>query len=110
MLVLDERHEGDWHVISIAGDLDVAGAPQARSAITRAIAGGIDRLVIDLSRVDFIDSFGLGILVGALKRMAGSDGRLVLVLTEPRILKVFEITGLDSVFVIRESVDSALAE
>lgn len=107
MLVLDESHEENWSVISVSGDFDVVGAPQVRSAIMRTIAAGATGLIIDLSRVDFVDSFGLGVLVGALKRVAAAAGQLVLVLTEPRVLKVFEITGLDSVFVIAASLAEA---
>lgn len=108
MLVLDDHEREGWRVVSVSGDLDVVGAPQVRSAIMRTIADGHTDLVIDLTHTDFVDSFGLGVLVGALKRIRAVDGRLVVVLTEPRVLKVFEITGLDQVFDLVDSVDAAL--
>lgn len=107
MLVLNEHQSEGWRVISVGGDLDVVGAPQVRSSIMRTVADGATELIVDLSKVDFVDSFGLGVLVGALKRIRGVDGRFVLVLNEPRVLKVFEITGLDKVFDIADSLEAA---
>ena len=56
--------------------------------------------MIDLGNVEFLDSTALGVLVGALKRMRSKEGELVLVITKPGILKVFEITNLTQVFTI----------
>ena len=64
-------------------------------------------MVIDLDGVDFLDSTGLGVLVGGLKRVRSYDGDLTLVCTSPRILKVFELTRLTQVFKISASVDEA---
>jgi anti-sigma B factor antagonist len=65
--------------------------------------------VIELEGVEFLDSTGLGVLVGGLKRLRSNDGELSLVCTQSRILKVFEITGLTTVFPIFDSVDAATA-
>ncbi len=65
--------------------------------------------MVDLEGVDFLDSTGLGVLIGGLKRVRSHDGDLSLVCTEPRILKVFEITGLTKVFAIHDTVDAAVA-
>ena len=62
-----------------------------------------------LEGVDFIDSTGLGVLISGLKRVRTHDGRFALVCTEPRILKVFDITGLLAVFNVCSSVDEAIA-
>jgi anti-sigma B factor antagonist len=62
---------------------------------------------VDLDGVDFIDSTGLGVLIGALKRVRTHDGDLALVCSEPRILKVFEITGLLTVFAVHPSIADA---
>jgi len=63
--------------------------------------------VVDLLGVTFLDSTALGVLVGALKRCREAGGDLRLVIAEPRILKVFEITGLTEVFTITPTIDEA---
>jgi anti-sigma B factor antagonist len=65
---------------------------------------------VNLTEVRFMDSTGLGLLVGILKRVRGLDGRLQLVIDSERLLKVFRITALTQVFTIRETVDEALAD
>ncbi|MGH9244771.1 MAG: STAS domain-containing protein [Acidimicrobiales bacterium] len=96
-------------VLAVTGEVDVATAPRLREQIVSLVADGNARIVCDLESVDFLDSTGLGVLVGALKRARTHGGDLVLVLTQPRILKVFEITGLLQVFEIYDSVDAAIA-
>ena len=63
---------------------------------------------MNLDGVDFLDSTGLGVLVGALKRVRSNDGDLYLVCTQPRIRKVFEVTGLTKVFSLFDTVDDAV--
>jgi hypothetical protein len=65
-------------------------------------------VVVDLSRVSFIDSSGLGVLVGALKRVR-ERGALSLVCPEPRVRRVFEITGLTQVFPMYNGLEEAVA-
>jgi anti-sigma B factor antagonist len=66
--------------------------------------------VVDLDGVDFLDSTGLGVLVGALKRVKGDEGGVLhLVCNQARIRKVFEVTGLTKVFSLFDSVDDAVA-
>lgn len=102
------EHDG-WSVLSVSGEVDVATAPRLRERLVTLVNDGRTRIVVDLERVDFIDSTGLGVLVGALKRVRTNDGDLALVCTGSRVLKVFEITGLTKVFAIYGSVDEALA-
>ena len=102
------EHDG-WSVLSVSGEVDVATAPRLRERLVTLVNDGRTRIVVDLERVDFIDSTGLGVLVGALKRVRTNDGDLALVCTGSRVLKVFEITGLTKVFAIHGSVDEALA-
>lgn len=108
MLILDDSVRDGWRVIAVAGELDVVSAPEVRSAAMRALSEGATDLVFDLARVEFIDSFGLGVLVGALKRVRAAEGRLRLVVTEPRVRDLFKLTGLDSVFDLVDTVDAAL--
>ncbi|MDZ7676802.1 MAG: STAS domain-containing protein [Acidimicrobiales bacterium] len=98
-----------WTVLTASGEIDVAAAPTLREQLAGTIDGGATRLVVDLENVDFIDSTGLGVLVGALRRARSADGDLRLVCTNTRLLRIFEVTGLDEVFAIADSVDDAVA-
>ncbi len=96
-------------VVLVTGEVDVYTAPQLRAALDAHIAAGHSRLVVDLDNVDFLDSTGLGVLVGRLKLVRNKSGWLRIVCSNERILRVFRITGLDKVFAIHTSVDAALA-
>lgn len=97
-------------VVDVAGEIDVYTAPTLREKLTALVDAGHVDLVVDLTEVRFMDSTGLGLLVGVLKRVRGLDGRLQLVIDSERLLKVFRITALTQVFTIRETVDEALAD
>lgn len=99
---------GGVPVVSASGEIDVATAPPLRDRLQALTTSGRSTVVVDLLHVTFLDSTALGVLVGALKRCRESGGDLPLVITEPRILKVFEITGLTGVFPIHNSVDEAV--
>jgi anti-sigma B factor antagonist len=96
-------------VVSVSGEVDVYTAPQLRERLIELIDQGHYRIVVDLTRVEFLDSTGLGVLVGGLRRTRGHEGDVILVCTQPRIMKVFEVTGLNKVFSIAGSVESAVA-
>ena len=108
-LRLDVTERDGWAVLAVGGEVDVATAPRLRERLIELVNNGQHRIVVDLSDVEFLDSTGLGVLVGALKRVRSHEGDLALVCTEPRILKVFEITGLTKVFTMHLSVDEAVA-
>src|SRR5580658_7893734 len=96
-------------VLAVKGEIDVYTAPRLREQLVELVSQGHRQIVVDLEGVDFLDSTGLGVLVGGLKRLRSNDGDLALVCTQSRILKVFEITGLTKVFPIFDSVDAATA-
>ena len=108
-LRLEVSEQGGWSVLEVGGEIDVATAPRLREQLIALVNDQRYQIVVDLEAVDFIDSTGLGVLIGALKRVRTHDGDLALVCTEPRILKVFEITGLLSVFAVHPSVDAAVS-
>ncbi len=109
-IVVHAHERAPWTVLTVAGELDVAGAPDLRQHVMTAVRTGTHRLVLDLTGVDFIDSFGLGVLVGALKRVRLLDGDLRLVVPEPRVRRVLEVCDLDRVFTLYATVDDAVAE
>ncbi len=108
-LALSTRTVDDFEIIEVGGEVDVYTAPKLREAIVTAIEAGHTRLIIDVEKVDFLDSTGLGVLVGALKRVRADGGSLDIVCTHERILKIFGITGLDKVFGLHASIDEARA-
>ncbi|GAA3655502.1 hypothetical protein GCM10022224_018280 [Nonomuraea antimicrobica] len=100
---------GDCAVLRIAGEVDVFTAPKVREQIVDLAAKGVVHVVADLSAVEFLDSTGLGVLVGGLKRLRTQDGSLALVMTTDRISRIFKITGLTAVFASHSSVPEAIA-
>ena len=108
-LSLSTRTEGDSTVVSVGGEIDVYTAPKLREQLIDLVSAGNYHLIVDMEQVEFLDSTGLGVLVGGLKRVRAHDGSLQLVCTKERILKIFRITGLTKVFPIHSSVDEALA-
>jgi anti-sigma B factor antagonist len=106
-LSLSARNVGGHQVLDVGGEIDVYTAPQLRERLIALVEEGARQVVVDLSRVEFLDSTGLGVLVGALKRLRGVNGDLSLVCAQERLLKIFRITGLNRVFTIFDSIDAA---
>ena len=96
-------------VIDVQGEIDMYTAPRLRELLINLVSKGSYQLVVNLDKVGFLDSTGLGVLVGGLKRVRAHDGSLDLVCTQQRLLKIFRITGLTEVFGIYETVDQAIA-
>ena len=96
-------------VVAVGGEIDVYTAPRLRDKFTELVAAGSYDIIVDMQNVEFLDSTGLGVLVGGLKKVRAHDGSLDLVCTQDRLLKIFRITGLAKVFVIHESAEAALA-
>jgi anti-sigma B factor antagonist len=105
-LDLARREQGPWRVLEVRGEVDAYSAPQLREAL-REMDGREARLLVDLNGVDFMDSSGLGVLIGALKRAREQRGELALVCTGQSLLRLLAITGLDRVFTILDSVEAA---
>lgn len=103
------RREGARTVISVTGEIDVYTAPTLRERLNELVAEGEYHLVVDMAGVDFLDSTGLGVLVGGLKRTRAHEGTLQLVCDQEKILKVFRITGLTKVFPIHATLREALS-
>jgi anti-sigma B factor antagonist len=109
-LSLNDRREGDRTVLEVAGEVDVYTAPKLREKLVELVGDGHYKIVVDMTKVEFLDSTGLGVLVGGLKRVRSHDGSLSLVCNQERILKIFRITGLTKVFPMYDSLDEALQD
>ena len=96
-------------VIDVRGEIDIYTAPRLRELLINLVSEGHYQLVVNLGKVGFLDSTGLGVLVGGLRRVRAHNGSLDLVCTQQPILKIFRITGLTEVFGIYETVDQAIA-
>lgn len=96
-------------VIEVGGEIDVYTAPKLRERLVSLVESGSYRLIVDMESVEFLDSTGLGVLVGGLKRVRAHEGWIDLVCTQSRILRIFRITGLNRVFSIYDTVPKALA-
>ncbi len=101
---------GDYVVLKLSGEVDVYTAPQLREEIIGRVDGGEHDIVVDLEKVDFLDSTGLGVLVGGLKRVKPHNGSLSLICNQEKILRIFRITGLTKVFPIFSSKEDLQKE
>ena len=99
-VAVDESPDGP--VLRVRGEVDVYTSPALRDELYRLIDGGATHVALDLAEMDFIDSSGLGVFVGALKRIRERDGDLELRSLQPSTRKVLEITGLTQVFTISD--------
>ncbi|MGH3430432.1 MAG: STAS domain-containing protein [Mycobacteriales bacterium] len=104
-LTITTRSLDEYTVVSVAGEIDVYTAPQLREKLIDLVDSGEHHIIVDMRDVEFLDSTGLGVLVGTLKRVNSANGSLSLVCTQERILKIFRITGLERVFTIASSVE-----
>jgi anti-sigma B factor antagonist len=104
----EEQLDGDTRVISVSGEIHVTTAPEFSQRLNDAIAAGTRGVVIDMSGVEFIDSTGLSVLLNGLRRVTRAEGQMSLVVSNPTVLRLFEITKLDSTFDIQPTREKAI--
>jgi anti-sigma B factor antagonist len=102
---VDERTS----IIAVEGEIHVSTAPEFSGVLAASLESGHTRLVLDLSGVMFIDSTGLSVLLNTLRRVTRAGGAMALVCSNPTVLRLFEITKLDSTFDIQPTRDAAIA-
>ena len=102
------REVGAAAVITVSGELDIHTAPDLTEVLSPGIAAG-QPVIVDLTDVTFMDSSGLSVFVTALKRAREAGTTLTLVVSEPRVMRVFSITGIDTLIDIHATLDSALS-
>ena len=109
LFALDVTNCDGWSVVAVTGELELATAPRLRQQVVGLIGSGRSNVVIDLTGVDFIDSVGLGVVVGALKRCRTHGGDLMVAGAVPRVRALFEITRLDEIIDLHPDLAAALA-
>jgi len=108
-LDVSTREQGNRFIVAAIGEVDVFTAPILDEELSRLTAEGRTGLIVDLSRVDFLDSTGRSVLVKTLKRVREAEGTLDIVVVADRVEKVFRLTGLDRLIPLHASVEAALA-
>jgi anti-sigma B factor antagonist len=103
-----ETRDDHTHVIHVKGEIHVSTAPTFAARLDDAIAHNARSVVLDLTEVEFIDSTGLTVLLNGLRSITLRGGRLALALSNPTVLRLFEITRMDSTFDIEPTLEDAL--
>jgi anti-sigma B factor antagonist len=96
---------GGCPLIVAIGEIDIFSAPLLRDAINSSMASQPDRLIVDLDRVPFIDSSGLSVLVGAMRLLP--PGAFRVVTTQARVVRVFNLSGIDRILPVYPTVEAA---
>ncbi|AKZ56167.1 Anti-sigma factor antagonist [Streptomyces ambofaciens ATCC 23877] len=109
-LLVEVREEGPSAVVTPAGELDHHTADLLREPLEDCLAKGLNRLVVDCSRLEFCDSTGLNVLLGARLKAEAAGGGVHLVAMQPVVARVFEITGAEAVFTLHDTLEAALAD
>jgi anti-sigma B factor antagonist len=100
---------GNAFVITATGEADMHTAPELERALQGVIALGGTAVALDLGEVSFIDSTALGVFLNYQPRFKTRGGDLVIVTADRRVLRTFEITGLDKMFVIKQRLSDGVA-
>lgn len=104
---LKTENGGETLVFKLRGSLDLATAPTVRAALSDANEKGCKDLIVDLTELEFLDSTGLGVLIGAHRRAAERGGAFRLIVVDGPISRLLNITGLIGVFAAYHSIEDA---
>jgi anti-sigma B factor antagonist len=108
-LLVESHPSGEWIVVEARGEIDLYTAPKLKAELAGLVDQDRVRIVVDLAGVEFLDSTGLGVLIGSLKRCRERGGEFGLAAPKETVQKVLSITGLDKVFPIHGTVGEATA-
>jgi anti-sigma B factor antagonist len=105
----DEPLDGTGHLVAAEGELDLYTAPALRARLDRLIADGARDLILDLTGATFVDSSALAVLVGSVRRLRSSGGRLLVVTRAPMLRRTLGVTRLDQIMDVFDARERALA-
>jgi anti-sigma B factor antagonist len=108
-LEIEIKAEDGRYVVIPRGEVDLVTQVQLKEAINDLVVAGNVDIIVDLDETTFLDSTGLGALIGARRKTHAFMGSFAIVCNQERMLKLFRITSLDKVFAIRETRSDALA-
>lgn len=100
---------GDAFIVTLTGEVDLHTAPALEQALDGVLALGGTGVALDLAEVSFVDSTMLGVLLSYRERLHNLGGELIVVTEDRRVLRTFELTGLDRLFVIERRLADAVA-
>jgi anti-sigma B factor antagonist len=106
--IIQSQPDERTSVVALEGELDLGRAPSLKWALVDSVDAGYKQLVVDLTRVRFMDSTALSVLVG-VNRSLDVGARLAIVCVNTNVLKIFELSGMDGAFAIFPTLDEALA-
>jgi anti-sigma B factor antagonist len=95
-------------IVAVDGEIHVSTAPEFSAVLATTIESGRTQIVLDLTGVTFIDSTGLSVLLNALRRVTRAGGAMALACSNPTVLRLFEITHLDTTFEIHPDPEAAV--
>lgn len=105
---VDHRFHGDLTIVTVTGEIDVFTTPRLRASLLELIESGSRHLLLDFTDVTFLDSTGLGVLVGMFHRLRARSGSMVFAGPGERVRRVFHVTQLNKIFQMYDSLDEAL--
>ena len=108
-LAFSVTREAGYAVLSVAGNVDAGTEQRFRDALTSVLAHGVPRIIVDLSRVAFMSSAGIGVLMGVRRVLADAGGSLVLASPHGEVAQVLSITGVAGVIPVTASLADAVA-
>jgi anti-sigma B factor antagonist len=107
---ITSQRMGAYCVFEVHGEVDVYTAPKFREQLQEAEQSGAHALVVDAAGIEFIDSSGLGVLVGVFKQLRRRDAALAVAAAQENVAKMLKITGLTNVFMMADSVAAAIED
>ncbi|MEX2215912.1 MAG: STAS domain-containing protein [Phycisphaeraceae bacterium] len=106
--MIDTQTIADGMIVRVKGDIDFSRSPELRQGLLGALRDGLDRIIVDLAGVQYMDSSGVAVLVELLQTQRKRSQKLVLCNMQPKVKGIFEIARLHLVFTIVNTVDAAM--
>jgi anti-sigma B factor antagonist len=103
-LKVSTASQGPRVVVTANGELDLYTAPRLQTELAALLRENVDRIVVDLSGVEFCDSTGMNVLLAAMKRAKEKGGVLELAAPRPAVRRILQVTGLDTVFTVLDAM------